>query len=174
MALSTEEMYDKAVTLSKENFEDNFLDLAGTLRRLYDRDPEQYHKVVEKTDLGSRKAYYLVEISRAFEPLPVHRSKLKSVGWTKLKELSKHVTKDNVDELIELAEGNTVQQLQALMKGEKPKNNAHCVLTYFTPKQYAELEEVLLQNGAQRSGRGLLNKEEAIMNLVKQARRVTS
>ena len=53
------------------------------------------------------------------------------------------------------------------MRGEKPLGNAHCVLMYFSPKDYAELEEALLSHGGTRSGRGILNKEKALINVVR-------
>ena len=40
---------------------------------------------------------------------------------------------------------------------------------YFSPKQYAELKEVLLLNGAEPSGRGIVGKEEALINALRTA-----
>ena len=55
------------------------------------------------------------------------------------------------------------------MKGEQPLANAHCVLMYMTPEQYTRFEEALLANGGERSGRGILHKEEAVMRLIEKA-----
>ena len=166
MALSNEDLFDKALVLSKD-VEDNFLDLAKTLRQLLDRDPEAFREVWTKTNLGRRKAYYLVEVSRTYDPLSVSRARLKKIGWTKLQLIGKNVTQDNLAELLDLAEQHTAKELEALMRGEKPVSNAHCVLMYFSPKQYEVLEAVLLKNGGERSGRGILNKEEALINALK-------
>ena len=166
MALSNDDLYDKALNLSKD-FDDNFLDLAKTLRQLLDRDPEMFRDVWTKTNLGRRKAYYLVEVSRTFDSLPVSRARLKKIGWTKLQIIGKHATKENVSELLDLAEKHTTKELEALMKGEKPIDNAHCVLMYFSTKQYEVLEKALLQNGGERSGRGILKKEEALVAALK-------
>jgi hypothetical protein len=43
------------------------------------------------------------------------------------------------------------------------------VLMYFSPKQYAELKEVLLLNGAEPSGRGIVGKEEALIAALRKA-----
>lgn len=167
MVISNEELFDQAVAWST-NVEDTFLDLGRSLRKLLDRDPEMFSQLWQKSSLGRRKAYYLVEVSRAFDPLPVARSRLKKLGWTKLQILAKHVTKSNVQELLALAEGcKNAKQLEAHMRGEKPVDNAHCVLMYFSPKQYKVLEEALLKNGARRSGRGFLNKEAALTRALK-------
>lgn len=64
MALKTEEIYDKAMALSGD-VEHNFLELGKTLRKLIDRDPDLFQQIVKKRKLGRRKAYYLVEVSRA-------------------------------------------------------------------------------------------------------------
>src|SRR6185437_6555463 len=78
-------------------------------------------------------------------------------------------TKNNVEELVSLAEQLKTKQLERKMQGEEPLSNAHCVLMYFSPKQYAELEEALLKNGGERSGRGIVGKEEALINALRKA-----
>jgi hypothetical protein len=165
MALKTEDLYEKAVTLSK-NVGDTFLDLGRTLRQLQSRDPKLFQGIIAETELGRRKAYYTVEISRVFEPLTVSRARLKKIGWTKLGIIAKHVTPENVDELLDLAENNTTKDIERAMRGERPMGDAHVVLMYFSPKQYQDLEKALLQHGASKSGRGMINKEKALMALI--------
>jgi hypothetical protein len=168
MTISTDELYDRAMALSSD-VEDKFLELGRSLRQLLDRDPGLFQQVVKKRGLGRRKAYYLVEVSRKFEPLPISRARLKKIGWTKLQIIGQHVTKDNVEELVSLAEQLKTKQLERKMQGDEPLNNAHCVLMYFSPKQYAEFEEALLKNGAERSGRGIVGKEGALISALRQA-----
>jgi hypothetical protein len=68
-----------------------------------------------------------------------------------------------------MAENNPVRDLEALLRGEKPKGeHAKCVLMYFTPDQYEVYAESLLKKGAYRSGRGILNKEEALMKILEE------
>jgi hypothetical protein len=167
MTTSIDELYDRALALSSD-VEDKFLELGRSLRQLLDRDPALFQQVVKKR-LGRRKAYYLVEVSRKFQPLPISRARLKKIGWTKLQIIGQHVTKDNVEELVGLAEQLNTKQLERKMQGEEPLGNAHCVLMYFSPKQYAEFEEALLKNGAERSGRGIVGKEEALINVLRKA-----
>jgi hypothetical protein len=171
MTISIEELYDRALALSSD-VEDKFLELGRSLRQLLDRDPALFQQVVKKR-LGRRKAYYLVEVSRRFEPLPISRARLKKIGWTKLQIIGQHVTKDNVEELVGLAEQLKTKQLERKMRGEEPPDEppseTHCVLMYFSPKQYAELKEVLLLNGAEPSGRGIVGKEEALINALRKA-----
>ena len=172
MALSTEDLYDKALAMSGD-VEDNFIELGRSLRQLQVRDLNLFQQIIQKTDLGRRKAYYLVEVSRIYDPLPIPRSRLRKIGWTKLQLIGKHIDASNLEEMLELAENNNSKELERILRGDKPLGgNAHCVLMYFSPKQYHELEEVLIQHGATRSagfgGRaGLSNKENALMNLIR-------
>lgn len=168
MTMSVDELYDRVLALSAD-VEDTFLELGRSLRQLLDRDPGLFQEIVKKGRLGRRKAYYLVEISRKFEPLPISRARLKRIGWTKLQIIGQQVTKDNVEELVSLAEKLKTKQLERKMQGEEPLSNAHCVLMYFSPKQYAEFEEALLKNGGERSGRGIVGKEEALTKALRKA-----
>lgn len=169
MTASIDELYDKALHQAS-HVEQTFLELGASLRRLYDRDRDLYHKVVAKSGLGSRKAYYLLSISRKFDKLPgIPKSRLRALGWTKLQVISRNLTAKNADQLLELAEQNNVRDLEAHLRGEEPKgDSAKCVLMYFTPEQYEIYASRILQKGAYRSGRGIVNKEEALINILKE------
>src|SRR5208337_1929726 len=168
MTMSIEDLYDRVLALS-DDVEDNFLELGRSLRQLQDRDPDLFQQVAKKASLGRRKAYYLVEVSRKFDKAPVPRSRLRKIGWTKLQLIGKHVTPHNLDNLLQLAESINSKELERQMRGEKPLGNARCVVMYFSPKHYAEFEEALLKNGAKRSGRGMVDKEKALINALRKA-----
>jgi hypothetical protein len=127
MTLSNEALYEKALGIAN-NDPDNFWDLGRALRRLLDRDPDLFQKLLDNTDVGSRKAYYLVEINRAFEPLQVARARLLKLGWTKLQLIAGEVNQDTVEEWLEVAESLSTKQLERKMKGKTPIKNAACVL----------------------------------------------
>jgi len=165
LAISLDEIYKKAESLAG-NVDDNFLELAKILRQLLDRDAEQFRALLEKSKLGSRKAYYLVNISRWFDGVKVGKLRLRNIGWTKLQCIGPYINAQNVDELILLAENNTAASLKLLMRGESPITNAHCVLLYFAPEHYSLLEEVLVKHGAVRNGRGLVDKEKALVSVL--------
>ena len=172
MTPSNEALYDKAMSLSKD-VEDNFLELGKSLRRLQERDPELFQQFVASANIGRRKAYYLVEVSRIFDPLTIPRARLRKIGWTKLQLIGKHVTPNNLDALLQLAEESNAKELERLMRGEKTLGgNAHCVLMYFSPKQYAELEDALVRHGGVRSGRGIQNKEEAMLSIARRLKKL--
>ena len=170
MALRTEDLLERVTTLSKD-VDDTFLDLGRTLRQLQNREPQLFSDVVAKAGLGVRKAYYLVDVSRAFDPLKVSPAKLKAVGWTKLATIAKRVTQENVEELLGLAEQYNVKELERMARGDHPLGNSRCVMMYFSPIEYEELEEALIRHGARtsRGGRGLADKEKALMTIVRKA-----
>jgi hypothetical protein len=174
VAASTGDLYEKALTLSGQSIDETFLELGKALRQLMDRDTDLFRQVVEKSELGSRKAYYLVNLSRIFEPLPIPRARLLALGWTKLMKISAHINKENWQELLEMAESHNVKQIEATLKGEKPQTNAHCFLAYFDAKDYKLVEELLVQNGAKRSGRGLLEKEAALVRIFRKFKKMTA
>lgn len=169
MAAKIEDIYAKALVLSID-VEDNFFDLARMLRELLNRDPDLFKQVIDKSNLGVRKGYYLVSIAKHFGSLKFNRARLRRVGWTKLMLLGPQVTQDNVDELLTLAEQNNAAQLKLLMKGEQPRKNARVVNMYFTESEYAALEAVLIKNGARRIGRGVVDKEAALLRALKLSR----
>ena len=144
---------------------------AARSEELQDRDPQLFRRLYQgKSDLERRKAYYLIEIARIYEPLPVSRPRLKKIGWTKLQLVGKRVTKDNLEEMLQLAEKTPAKHLERMMRGEKAIDNAHCVLMYLTPKQYKDLEKVLVQHGATATGRGILGKEAALMKALRKVK----
>ena len=166
MTLNIEALYQKTKEMAAD-VDDTFLDLGRHLRQLLDRDPELFQKIVAQTALGRRKAYYLVEISRVFDPLQVSRPRLKKLGWTKLQLIGKHVTQDNVEELMELAESMNTKQLERKMKGKMPIKNAACVLMYFNPTAVKELEQALEKYGATPTPRGIQDREEALIRMIR-------
>ena len=148
MTAITDALYDKALELSA-NVPDNFMELGRALAQLYDLDPDRFRQLAAKSSMGLRRAYDLVEVSRTFEPLVILRDQLRKIGWPKLQLIANHLTPNTLDALLRLAEESTVKDLEHHARGwKRPGGNAHCMLRYFSPKSYEQLEETLLSNGA--------------------------
>jgi len=143
--------------------------LADCLRRLHKRDPGEFRIFINESGLSRRKAYYLLKIGQRIDQAALPIVRLRKIGWTKLEVIGDHLTRHSAAELLKLAEENTTHDLKSLMRGEKTKPNARCVLMYFSPKQYEEFESAVLEHGGRRSGRGLLNKELAIIQVIRSA-----
>lgn len=159
--------FEKAMELAS-SFDENFLELGRQLRDMLETSPDEFQKFIDKSKIGKRKAYYLVAIDKAFRKLAVSKARLQRIGWTKLMVLAKHnVDEKNAQKFIALAEAYNTRDLEKLLNDEKPTPNAHCVLLYFDDADYAALEKALVKHGAGRSSRGLTNKEEALIKIIK-------
>jgi hypothetical protein len=161
-----DEIFERAIILVCR-FNDTFIELASLLRRLQDADPYWFKQVIAIPQLGARKAYYLVQIDRVFGDLPVERFRLNQIGWTKLQVIADHVTADNYEELLELAEEHTVENLKAIMRGEEPILKGKSILLRFTRKQFKVFAKAILKHGAVKNGDGFLGKEQALIKAFK-------
>ena len=111
MTEGTDALYDKALELSA-NVPDNFMELGRALAQLYDLDPELFRQLAAKSNMGLRRAYHLIEVSRTFEALAIPRDQLRKIGWPKLQLIAKHLTPNTLDALLRLAEDSTAKDLE--------------------------------------------------------------
>ena len=147
MTERTNVLYDKALALS-DDVPANFLELGEALAQLYNLDPELFQQVAAKSNLGLRRAYHLIEVSRTVEALAIPRDQLGKIGWPKLQLIVNHLTPNTLDALLRLAEESTVEDLKHHLRGwKRPVGNAHCMLRYFSPKSYEQLGAALVSNG---------------------------
>jgi hypothetical protein len=72
--------------------------------------------IQEQLGLGYRKAMYLVEIYTKFNKYGISGEKVAEIGWTKAQVIASAMQQDNAEELIELAEANTVEDLKDTIK----------------------------------------------------------
>ena len=146
MTEGTSALYETALKLSA-SVDANFLELGHALLQLFDRDPDLFYQLAANANLGLRKAYDLIEVSRTFEPLAIPRERLRKIGWPKLQFIAKHVAPNTLDALLQLAEDSTAKELERRMRGENSLGNARCVLMYFSPKDYADLDRATEKYG---------------------------
>ena len=148
----------------------DFLNLAEELRDLQDAKPDIFMTVVKMAGLSTRKAYALARISRQFDDLGVPDERLHAIGWTKLQVIGRHLTEENADYLLNLAEHNTVHDLEALLRGERLIEDARVMVLYFSPEEHDLVRGALIRHGAVANGKGLLKKEAALIALISMAR----
>ncbi len=144
----------------------NFIQLAKELRELQEAKPDIFLKVAKMAGLSGRKAYALARISRQFDDLGVQEERLQAVGWTKLQVIGRYLSENNAEHLLQLAEGNTVHELESRLRGEPPVEDARVLVFYFSPEDFERLKAKLIKHGAIVSGKGLLKKEAAMMALI--------
>lgn len=156
-------------------FNDKFLELASLLHKLQETESDDFKTLISIPQLGRRKGYYLVEIHRAFGDYKDAPPRLNKIGWTKLQIIAAHVTPDNREALLTLAETHTAKNLEAIMRGDQPIIGGRSVLLLFTQEQFAVFSKAILEHGAIAKGEGFIGKESAlIIALDKNKQRINS
>ena len=145
------------------NLDDKFLELASSLRKVRECSPKDFKKLIALPQLGRRKAYYLVSIDRAFADKNVPSERLKKIGWTRLALLAPHITDENWEDALKLAETNTARNIQAVIQGLEPIIGGRSVLLNFTADQFADFSAAILASGATKNGEGFIGKEAALI-----------
>jgi hypothetical protein len=146
--------------------DDRFLDLAVCLGDLQAvTTAAQFRDAVAGAGLGSRKAYYLVNIAEKFSPHMRSRARLQKLGWTKCQMIAAQLPDGNFGELLERAEQHTAKELDTFIR-RKTTTGKRCVLLYFTPREYSRYEQAAITCGARKRGRGLVDKEKATLGMV--------
>ena len=63
MTEGTYALYDQALALSA-NVPYNFMELGRALAQLYDLDRDRFRQLAAKSNMGLKRAYHLIEVSR--------------------------------------------------------------------------------------------------------------
>ena len=156
--------------LSLARADGDFLVLSKRLQMLHELNRDLFHKVVKQAKLGSRKAYYLVGLAKQLRGARLPGKRLEAIGWTKARIIAEHVDRHNALFLLALAEQHTARDLAFLVRGaHSSPPPTRCVLLYFNPRQYRAFEKAVVHHGAVRRGRGLVNKEQALVRLIGKA-----
>jgi hypothetical protein len=163
----------KVVTLAARRT-DKFWELGSALLMLRDgfRYTGDFRRTVKMAGLNLRQAYYLCEIVDQLRAFARYKERFEAIGWTKTQVIARGLNRQNLKERLELAEakGSSTRKLQSLMKGEPPLPEARRVVLYFTKDDYGVFEKAVVQNGGAIAGRGnLVNKEAAVLKLIKKA-----
>ncbi len=146
---------------------DEFLELAALLRQLQEKQPDDFKALLSMPELGRRKGYYLVEIDRAFADLGVPSERLNKIGWTKLQLIARHVTPENLEALLTLAEAHTAKNLDLIMRGKEPILGGKTVLLFFNSKQFEAFSKAIIEHGAVKNGAGYIGKEKALIKALR-------
>lgn len=108
-----------------DSIESDYFRLGGVLAHIQsegwfmDKGFENFRAYVEDgCGMAYRKSMYLIQIYNGLVASGVSWEKVKSLGWTKLKELSSILTPDNVDGWVATATDMTVLQLQDYIKAQ--------------------------------------------------------
>lgn len=106
-----------------ESVEENYFKLGGVLKVIFENAWYEGHEsfaafVANRFGFQERKAKYLMEIYDHLVTKMIPWDKVQGLGWTKLKDLARHLTLENVDSWVEKASKLSVVELQAVLKGD--------------------------------------------------------
>lgn len=171
--LGSEQEYLRTLENAEKVNSDDLMDVAHHLREVLDDRPDEFLTVAKRLGIARRKAYYYVEINRAFERLGVDRRRLNRIGWTKLRLISPHINRRNCERLLKLAEQNSTYSLARLIINDEVDAGAkvHAVLLHLSPEQYEVFRDVLEAHGAKAAGGGLSEKEQALTKALMKLRK---
>lgn len=148
------------------------IELAEALWEAEQQEPGSLKRLVDNNGLGLRKAYYLLGIWERFAQQNISREVLVDAGWTKLSIIAKHPNKGNDEGWVDLAQRNTVNELEAAFLHGSPqdKPKPHSILLRLSPVQYKVFAAVLSKYGAKppKKGKGLVNKEQALTRALRE------
>lgn len=142
----------------------DFLARGRTLDAIHTLKPDAFALAAKAAGVGLRTAYGLVQVHRRFGSKPAWRARLERVGWTRLYIAARaDPEKWSTKQLLGLAETHTAHDLEVVLKGDVPLQNARVVVLRFTLEQYVLFERVLLAHGAEPAGKGLKGREDALI-----------
>ena len=145
----------------------DWVEIAALLRQMSDENTNKFLKTAHTLGIHRRKAYYLVDLDRSLQPFEVPRARKLRIGWTKLQVIGPYLTQKNREVLLAQAEAHPVHELRDIVHGIWSDATKHCVLLYLADEEYEILASVLKAHGAIQVGRGLRNKESALIAALK-------
>lgn len=151
----------------------NFFELATKLAKLHESDPSTLRDIPEQTGMSRRRLYYLLEVGRLLSDQQISKPDAEAVGWTKLQIIARHLSRSEGAEselrrFMKQAIGVPSRSLETALKGEAVPDD--CAVQFTLDKiSKGELDEALLAYGAERSGRGLVKREQALTRIVQAA-----
>lgn len=118
-----EEEVLKAVPLLVDTIEKNYFQLGGALSLIQSNSWHTNHGfenlrqyVESECGMEYRKAMYLISIYNSLTSSGVEWTKVKDLGWSKLKEIANIITTENVDEWVEVIKDMQVFQIREYIK----------------------------------------------------------
>ncbi len=170
----------KNVAKLLDDVDENRIELALALVALEEKKPGSIADLAKTRPKARRMLHYLLKVGRWLKPIGQPHSRYAKIGWTKLAILAehseKHPGKVAARAALARAEHCTAKQLPAVLNGapvpKRKEKTHHSVFLRLTPEEYGLFESILLKHGAIKlgggngKGKGLVGKEEAIMNLL--------
>lgn len=154
----------------------NFHAFARALWEVHRREPSFLHDVESKSRMKRRALFYLANVGKLIDDYNITEAQAEKIGWTKLQVIARHAAKlprkasqRVMGANLRLAEDLPAYELPGALKGQgrSPGGRTRSVLLRLSADEYDLLEAALISFGAQKLGRGLRHKEEAIISMAR-------
>jgi hypothetical protein len=148
----------------KDRLDTCYYELGGLLREVFHQQHylelgfDHFEDYLRGTlEFSIRKAFYLMSIWEKVKELKIPKNKLRQIGWTKMKEVVRVATPEDLVIWLARAEQLTTQELQALIGQNETDNEAPKPFTiYFYLAQREVFERALeiaqLMTGSESRG----------------------
>lgn len=153
----------------------NFYDLARSLATLHELSPAVLKTIENRSKLSRRTLYYLVDVGRILRRYQIDKAQAERIGWTRLQILARYLVKkgdvpaEELARLLKEADEKIARDLPLALAGKTRETPERTVLLHLSADDHKLFVEAMVEHGAIRKGRGLINQEEALMRLVRAA-----
>lgn len=152
----------------------SFHAFAHALYAAHSEDRTFLHMVRRNAGMKRRTLFYLINVGKFLNDYGVSEKDAERIGWTKIQIVARHVGcnrvvgKRMIQRYLTIAEHTTAHRLPTALNDQDDDRTAanRTVLLRIPADAYPALENALLAHGAEKQGRGLVGKEQAIMALV--------
>ena len=159
----------------------SFHAFARALWAVHRGDPSFLHEVERVSGLKRRALFYLSNVGAFLHGYDISGEQAERIGWTKLQIIARYVRQQEkeskgrkpagkrIEAILHIARHTTVHALpEALRAGNTETGEPlRSVLLRLPADHYGEIEAALLAWGAKKRGRGLVDKEKALLELVR-------
>ncbi|WP_137871260.1 hypothetical protein [Sphingopyxis sp. 2PD] len=155
----------------------SFHAFARALSAAHKSDPAFLYEVEEAAKIKRRALFYLSDVGGFLTDHGITEKQAERIGWTKIQIVARHVRCNNavskrlIHRYLKIAEHTTAHRLPAALNNQDDDRpvTSRTVLLRIPADAYPALENALLAHGAEKQGRGLVGKEQAIMALIQSA-----
>lgn len=160
----------------------SFHAFARALWGAHSNDPTFLHEVERVAGIKRRALFYLSNVGRFLADYSVTEEQAERIGWTKLQIIARYaanqprrLSRHAMQAKLGIAARTPAHALPAALERQDTPSEGplRSVLLRLPAEQYADVEAALIACGAERKGRGLIGKEDALVRLAVSHRATT-
>ena len=160
----------------------SFHAFARALWAAHRNEPAFLHEVERVAGIKRRALFYLSNVGGFLAEYSITEEQAERIGWTKLQIVARHaanqpgrISQSAMQAKLGIATRTPAHALPAALERQDTPSagSLRSVLLRLPAEQYADVEAALIACGAERKGRGLIGKEDALVRLAASHRAMT-